>query len=88
MNLGVFGVIHDLDGIGLGHLIIVWANRLDLNHLHIFCRVAIVTENNGAIGGHALLRYNDTLTTANNEVAAIILRAFTERDRVQVFLVM
>ena len=87
MNLGILRVVHDLHGVGFGDLVIVGADGLDLNHLHLLCGVAIVAKDDGAIGGHALLGNDDTLAAADDEIAAIVLCAFAECDRGQVLLV-
>ena len=49
VNLGILGVVHDLDRIGLGNLIIVWSNRLDFNDLHLLVGIPVVAEDDGAI---------------------------------------
>ena len=88
MDLGVLGVIHDLDGVRLGHLVIVRPDRLHLNHLDLLRRIAVVAEDDRAIGRHALLRDDDALAAADDEVAAIILGALAESNRGQMLLVM
>ena len=87
MDLGILRVIHDLDRVGLRHLVVVGADGLHLNDLHLLCGVAVVAEDDGAIGRHALLRDDDALTTADNEVAAEVLRALAKGDRCQMLLV-
>ena len=55
LNLRVLRVVHDFDSIRLWNLVVIGANALNLNHLHLLIRVPIVTEYDGAIGCHALL---------------------------------
>ena len=87
MNLGVFRVIHDLHRIGFRYLVIVGADRLHFNHLHLLCRIAIVAKHDGAIGRHTLLGNNDALAAADDEIAAIVFRALPEGDRGEMLLV-
>ena len=44
MDLVVLGVIHDLHRVRLRHLVIVGADALNLNDLHLLGGVAIVAE--------------------------------------------
>ena len=88
MDLGILRVIHDLDRVGLRHLVIVGANGLDLDHLHFLCRIAVVAEHDGAVGRHALLGDDDALAAADDEISAIVLRALAKGDRGEMLLVM
>lgn len=87
MDLGILGVVHDLDGVGFGHLVIVGADGLHLNHFDVLCGVAIVAEDDGAIGCHALLGDDHALTTADDEVAAVVLCTLAESDGLEMLLV-
>jgi len=88
MDLGILGVVHDLDGVGFGHLVVIRADGLYLDHFDVLCGVAIVAEDDGAIGGHALLGNDDALTTPDNEIAAIVLCTLPESDGLEMLLVM
>ena len=87
MDLGILGVVHDLDGVGLGHLVIVGADGLHFNHFDVLCGIAIVAEDDGAIGGHALLGDDDALTAADDKVAAVVLCTLAEGDGLEMLLV-
>ena len=87
MDLGILGVVHDLDGVRFGHLVVIGADGLYLNHFDVLCGVAIVAEDDGAIGGHALLGDDDALTAADDEVAAVVLCTLAEGDGLEMLLV-
>ena len=48
-DLLILRVILDADGVGLGDLLVHGADGFDLNDLPLFCGVAIVAEDDGAV---------------------------------------
>ena len=87
-NLLILGVVLDSDGVRLGYLLVHWADGLDLDHLPLFCGIAVVSEDDGAILGHSLLGDNGTLTATDDKVAADILGTLAEVERCHVLLVL
>ena len=49
VDLRVLRVIHDLHCVGLGNLVIVGADALDLNDLHLLGGVAVIAEDERAV---------------------------------------
>ena len=84
----ILGMIHDLDGVGLGHLVIVRADALDFHHLQFFHASTAVAKDEGAIFRHALHRDHRALSTLNNEVAAHVFGALPHRGGRDMLLVM
>ena len=83
----IFRVIHDLDRVGLGHLIIVGADALDLHDLQFFHASTAVAKDKGAIFGHALHGDHRALSTLDNEVATHVFRALPHRSGRDMLLV-
>ena len=83
----ILGMIHDLDGVGLGHLVIIRADALDLYDLQFFHASAAVAKDKGAIFRHALHGDHRTLSTLNNEVATHVFRALSHRGGRDMLLV-
>ena len=84
----IFRVIHDLDRIGLGHLVVVGTDALDLHDLQFFHASTAVAKDKGAIFGHALHRDHRALSTLDNEVATHVFGTLPHRGGRDMLLVM
>ena len=83
----VLGAIDNLDIIGLGDLVIVGTNTLDLYNLLLLDIRTTIAKDHGTILRHALQTHHSPLASHNNEVASIIFRTFSHRPRIDVSLV-
>ena len=83
----ILGMIHDLDGVGLGHLVIVGTDALDLHDLQFFHASTAVAKDKGAIFRHALHGDHRALSTLNNEVASHVFGTLAHRGGRDMLLV-